>query len=176
MDLGPAPITKNGSPHLNITARGMTPIEKNIIVVDELGNRYETTYLRRAKGLVKKGRAHFISENTICLACPPTDELEEHTVTDNTQVENTIVEYSIPYILEQIAAIQQETAYLNEAIEKLSKMSDGDSGSPGAPGNLQGQAKAMAFETIVQCRETTNQQMLRMYEKMYDDLKSKAAT
>lgn len=97
-------------------------------------------------------------------------------MTDNTQVENTIVEYSIPYILEQIAAIQQETAYLNEAIEKLSKMSDGDSGSPGAPGNLQGQAKAMAFETIVQCRETTNQQMLRMYEKMYDDLKSKAAT
>lgn len=84
--------------------------------------------------------------------------------------DNTEVEYSIPYILKQIAAIQQETAYLNEAIEKLSGMGDGDSGSPGAPGNLQGQAKAMAFETIVQCRETTNQQMLRIYEKMYDNL------
>lgn len=90
--------------------------------------------------------------------------------------ENTNVEYSIPYILSQIAAIQQETSYLNEAIDKLSKMSDGDSGGPGAPGNLQGQAKAMAFETIVQCRETTNQQLLKFYEKMYDDLKAASAT
>lgn len=90
--------------------------------------------------------------------------------------ENTNVEYSIPYILSQIAAIQRETHYLNEAIDKLADMSDGDSGGPGAPGNLQGQAKAMAFETIVQCRETTNQQLLRFYEKMYDDLKSASAT
>lgn len=90
--------------------------------------------------------------------------------------ENTNVEYGIPYILSQIAAIQQETSYLNEAISKLAEMSDGDSGSPGSPGNLQGQAKAMAFETIVQCRETTNQQLLKFYEKMYDDLKSASAT
>lgn len=88
----------------------------------------------------------------------------------HTPENTTEAEYTIPYILKQIAAIQRETAYLNEAIDKLSAMGDGDSGSPGAPGNLQGQAKAMAFETIVQCRETTNQQMLRMYEKMYDNL------
>lgn len=92
------------------------------------------------------------------------------------QENNNEIEYSIPYILKQIAAIQQETAYLNEAIEKLSAMGDGDSGGPGAPGNLQGQAKAMAFETIVQCRETTNQQMLRMYEKMYDNLCTSQST
>ena len=177
MDQGMAPITKNGSPYLHTTAKGMTPIEKNIIVVDEFGNRYEATYPKRAKGLVKNGRARFISENTICLACPPINKLEEQTMTDNrTDMENTTVEYSIPYILKQIAAIQQETYYLNEAIDKLSKMSDGDSGVPGAPGNYQGKAKAMAFETIVQCRETTNQQLLRMYEKMYDDLKSAPET
>ena len=84
--------------------------------------------------------------------------------------ESANAEFTIPYILSQIAAIQQETTYLNDAISKLAEMGDGDSGTPGAPGNLQGQAKAMAFETIVQCRETTNQQLLRFYEKMYDDL------
>ena len=49
----------------------MTPIEKNVIVVDEQGNILEATYPKRAKGLVKKGRARFISESMICLACPP---------------------------------------------------------------------------------------------------------
>ena len=79
--------------------------------------------------------------------------------------------YNIEYILLQIAKIQEQTAYLNNAIEKLSQMGDGDSGICGAPGNIQGQAKAQAFGDIVRCRETTNQQMLSLYEKMYDDLK-----
>ena len=50
-------------------------------------------------------------------------------------------------------------------------MGDGESGAPGSPGNIQGQAKAQAFADIVRCRETTNQKMLSLYEKMYDDLK-----
>lgn len=44
---------------------------KNIIVIDEQGRVYEATYPKRAKGLVKNGRARFVNENTICLACPP---------------------------------------------------------------------------------------------------------
>lgn len=47
----------------------------------------------------------------------------------------------------------------------------GECGHPGSPDNIQGQAKAQAICDIVKCRETTNQQMLSMYEKMYDDLK-----
>ena len=62
----------------------MTPIEKNIIVVDEQGNEYEATYPKRAKGLVKNGRARFIDENTICLACPPNTELEDKNMSENT--------------------------------------------------------------------------------------------
>ena len=50
-------------------------------------------------------------------------------------------------------------------------MGDGENGAPGSPGNIQGQAKAQAFADIVRCRETTNQKMLSLYEKMYDDLK-----
>ena len=44
---------------------------KNIEVVDEQGNVYGATYPKRAKGLVKNGRARFVGENRICLACPP---------------------------------------------------------------------------------------------------------
>lgn len=91
-------------------------------------------------------------------------------MTDQTMTSGPTVEYSIPYILRQIAAIQLETAYLNEAIEKLAAMSDGDSGESYSPGNVAGVAKAEALRDVVRCRETTNQQLLRLYEKMYDDL------
>ena len=57
-----------------ICETGEAPIEKNIRVVDALGNEYEATCPKRAKGLVKQGRAHFISENTSCLACPPKEK------------------------------------------------------------------------------------------------------
>ena len=80
------------------------------------------------------------------------------------------VEYTIPWLLSQIAAMQTETAYIREVIEKLYAMSDGDSGEPGSPGNIQGWAKAEALGNIVKCRETTNQQLLSFYNKMYDDL------
>jgi hypothetical protein len=51
--------------------KGMTPIAKNISVTDELGQHYESTYFKRANGLVKHGRARWLNEQTICLACPP---------------------------------------------------------------------------------------------------------
>lgn len=81
--------------------------------------------------------------------------------------------YNIDYVLLQIAKIQEQTEYLNNALEKLSVMGDGDSGDCGAPGNIQGQAKANAIADVVKCRETTNQHMLSLYEKIYDDLKNK---
>lgn len=146
----------------------MTPIEKNIIVVDEQGNEYEATYPKRAKGLVKSGRARFVDENKICLACPPNFDLEDKKMTEEGKIESI---YSIEYMLSQIAKIQEQTEYLNIALEKLSQMGDGESCAPGSPGNIQGQAKAQAIADIVRCRETTNQKMLSLYEKMYDDLK-----
>ena len=146
----------------------MTPIEKNVIVVDEQGNEYEATYPKRAKGLVKSGRARFVDENKICLACPPKDYLEDNNMSENIKSESL---YNVDYILSQIAKIQEQTEYLNKALEQLSQMSDGDSGSAGAPGNILGEAKARAIGDVVRCRETTNQQMLSLYEKMYNDLR-----
>ncbi len=75
--------------------------------------------------------------------------------------------YNIEYILSQIVKIQAQTEHLDNAIETLSQMGNGE----GTPGNIQGQAKAQAIAEVVRCRETTNQKMLSIYEKMYDDLK-----
>ena len=136
----------------------MIPIEKNIIVVDEQGNYYEATYPKRAKGLVKNGRARFINENTICLACPPHD-MEDNNMSNNTE------KLTMDYVLGQIEKIATETEYLHNTISELGKTNSG------GPGDIGAQARAQAFEEIVRNRETTNQKLLSLYEKMYDDLK-----
>lgn len=68
----------------------MIPIAKLIRVIDESGNEHNPTYPKRAAGLVKHGRAHYVSDDTICLVCPPlTQETEEKTMTDMITVEQT---------------------------------------------------------------------------------------
>ena len=149
----------------------MIPIEKNIIVVDEQGNYYGATYPKRAKGLVKNGRARFIDENTICLACPPCD-MEDNNMSNNT--ENMAVEtkstekLTMDYVLEQIEKIATETEYLHNAISELSKTNSC------GPGDVGTQEKAHALGEIVTSREQTNQRLLSLYEKMYDDLKAQS--
>lgn len=152
-------------------AKGMIPIEKNIVVVDEQGNYYEATYPKRAKGLVKNGRARFIDENTICLACPPYD-MEDNNMSNNT--ENMAMEtkptekLTMDYVLGQIEKVATETEYLHNAISELSKTN-----SVG-PGDVGTQEKAHALGEIVTSREHTNQRLLSLYEKMYDDLKAQS--
>ena len=138
---------------------------KNIEVVDEAGNVYEPTWPKRAKGLVKHGRARFVDENRICLTCPPDMKTEETPVNNNIFGEMTVQD-----ILVRIASIVNQTSYIGEVAEALKAMADGDSGDMYSPGNVMGQAKAEALGAIVTCRETTNQQILRLYEKMYDDM------
>lgn len=160
--------------HLRLT-KGMTPIEKNIIVIDELGNQLEATYPKRARGLVKKGRARFIDENTICLACPP-NALEDtvmaneqiHKNTSDETIPGTACKYNIDYVLEQLEKLAVQAEYVINVISELRQM------NTGVAGDVAGMAKAEALSTVVQCRETTNQQLIRFYEKMYDDLKPNA--
>lgn len=71
----------------------MVPIIKNdsidykiVNVVDEYGNRYKSTYKKRAKGLVKNGRARYINDDTICLACPPRNLTEEFIMNNNENI------------------------------------------------------------------------------------------
>lgn len=73
----------------------------------------------------------------------------------------------LSWLLQQIAAIQSDTDYLHATIQQLAEMGLGDSGEAGSPGNLMGQAKAEALGDIVRCRETTNQQLLDLYKRIY---------
>lgn len=148
---------------------------KNVFVVDEQGNSYGATYPKRAKGLVKNGRARFIDENTICLARPPKQLSEEKQMTDINKIAEesvlsketpTVIEYSIPYVLLQIRQIQENTQHLHEVIEGLLELPE--SVSSVYPGVV---TKAGALCDIVKCRETTNQQLICLYEKMYEDLR-----
>lgn len=140
----------------------MIPIEKNIFVVDEQGNEYEATWPRRARGLVKNGRARFLSENMICLACPPDEDLEDKKMTEN---------LDIGYIFNRLEEIQKQEGYLREALEALSHRPESDSGDPGSPGNIAEQEIAKSIGDIVRCRETTNQKLIEFYGMVYRDLR-----
>ena len=147
-------------------------MEKNVIVVDEQGNEYGATYPKRAKGLVKKGRARFVDDNTICLACPPNEYLEDMKMSENTKekaitVDKSGCEINEKYIFEEIKAIREQTAYLNDTIKAISVIEVDELACPGSD------KKVNACVEIVKCRETTNQQLLKFYEKAYDDLASK---
>jgi len=151
---------------LKFIARGMTPIEKNIIVVDEQGNEYEATYPKRAQGLVKHGRARFIGENKICLACPPNHILEDKTMSDD----NTPA-LTMEYLLGKIDQIASDTAYLSETITALQDLKSDPAFADNQQGDNAGKAKAQALGSAIMCRETTNQQLLALYKQMYEDLK-----
>lgn len=70
----------------------MTPIIKNIRVVDECGTECEATYPKRAKGLVKNGRARFVDENCICLVRLPNNDLEDKNLNNNISPEDNAME------------------------------------------------------------------------------------
>ena len=151
----------------------MIPIAKNIKVVDTFGNIYEATYLNRAKGLVKNGRARFIDENTVCLTCPPIKNLEDKNMTDNTtnilnsneEINETPYKLTMEYLLQKIEEISKDQPYISEAISALEFVNSG------GPGDVGAQAKAHALGEIVKAREATNQKLLSLYEKMYEDIK-----
>ena len=73
----------------------------------------------------------------------------------------------LSWLLQQIAAIQSDTDYLYQTIQQLAEMGVGESGEAGSPGDVMGQAKAEALGDIVRCRETTNQQLLDLYKRIY---------
>jgi hypothetical protein len=150
---------------------------KNIRVVDESGNDYGTTYLRRARGLVTTGRARFTGESTICLARPPNHFLEDHTMDDEYTrgtAENGpgLTGLTINDVLARIDRIINDTEYLKAAVKSLGEMT-----IPPLPGGVSpaedvgNRAKAEALAGLVKSREETNRQILGLLEKMYDDLR-----
>lgn len=152
---------------------------KNVIVVDENGNKYGATYPKRAKGLVKNGRARFIDNETICLACPPQSfETEDIEMSENTEkmiidtstgeaVEAALeskAEPTLSYVLGQIERIANDTAYIRDALAQLQEL------RAAGPGDICGQSKADAIAHVVDAREETNRRLLTFYEMLYKDI------
>lgn len=75
---------------------------------------------------------------------------------------------SMDYVLTRIDKIINDTAYLHEAITTVGSMEAAQPGVNGCDTSC-----GDAIKTIVVSRETTNQQTLKLLEKMYDDLKPK---
>lgn len=137
---------------------------KNIIVVDEAGKGLHATYPKRAKGLVKSGRARYVDENTICLTEPPRRHEEEHM--ENTAANNI----TIRDIFTQLTEMQKQLVSHEMSMDQLRHSLD----------------SAFAYEMddpdkiteTVDCvcavfnnRERTLQNLLRLYEQMYADLR-----
>lgn len=133
-------------------------------VVDEKGNVYEATYPKRAKGLVKNGRARFVDENKICLACPPNKALE-----DNKMEQTKVTEREI---FEKIVELQNQlTENSQNSLHRLGDTMDSLLREDGV-------AEDGALEIVVgrvcdifEKREENLGSILKIYEKMYADIR-----
>lgn len=159
-----------------------SPAALKIEVVDSSGKIIGRTYEKRAKGLVKKGRARFTDENRITLL--PSEDAHEYTDTEgykmderiNTEnIENISEEnsqYTIESVMQCMKKILDDTQYIKDAIFNVTEIPSGDAGDCGSPGDIAGKAKAEAISTIVREREDTNQKLIDFYNKVYNDLKA----
>lgn len=159
-----------------------SPASLKIEVVDSSGKIIGRTYEKRAKGLVKKGRARFTDENRITLL--PSEDAHEYIETEgykmderiNTEnIENISEEnsqYTIESVMQCMKKILDDTQYIKDAIFNVTEIPSGDAGDCGSPGDIAGKAKAEAISTIVREREDTNQKLIDFYNKVYNDLKA----
>ena len=154
----------------------MTPIEKNVIVVDEQGREYEATYPKRAKGLVKSGRARFVGENKICLACPPDIYLEDNKMSENinTNVEQKTVELTKSEVWAQIIKLQDQLTSLKDTLSALIEVHDTDEMENAVPTksviNEVVLNKTKVINAIFSEREATLNSLLDFYKIVYNDL------
>lgn len=151
-------------------------MEKNITVIDTQGRTYETTWPKRARGLVKSGRARFVNENTICLTRPP-QQAEDNLMFDNNIEEMINAEAAAPqkpqtapgpdagphaprldegYLIQKINQILEDTQYLKDSIAQLENADE---------------AAAHAIGNLVEAREHTNQCIIDLLRHMLDGLK-----
>jgi hypothetical protein len=166
VSIGDGTHNKKLTARADLQYKGVTPITKNIIVLDEFGNEYGTTYLKRAKGLVKHGRARFIDDTRICLTRPPDninlseDETMNENINTNAEVQNGANTVTAADILLRIDKIIADTAHLKDTLDAWKVASENKEGIIGMP-------------SVVLARETTNQRLIEFLQKMWDDISPK---
>lgn len=142
----------------------MENITNKVTVLDGDGNIIGETYPKRAKGLIKAGRARYIDEATVCLTptapCPRNDT--EVNMNDNKNINSSETkELNMSYLLSRIEEIAAQNEQLLSAVKQIVEV------VPDSPAGME-QAKAIA--DAVKSREETNLRLLALYEKMYSDL------
>ena len=156
-----------------------SPASLKIEVVDSSGKIIGRTYEKRAKGLVKKGRARFTDENRITLL--PSEDAHEYIETEGYKMDERINteniseengQYTIESVMQCMKKILDDSDYIKDVLKNIVEIPSGDAGDCGSPGDIAGKAKAEAISTIVREREDTNQKLIDFYNKVYNDLKA----
>lgn len=156
-----------------------SPASLKIEVVDSSGKIIGRTYEKRAKGLVKKGRARFTDENRITLL--PSEDAHEYIETEGYKMDERINtenipeengQYTIESVMQCMKKILDDSDYVKDVLKNIVEIPSGDAGDCGSPGDIAGKAKAEAISTIVREREDTNQKLIDFYNKVYNDLKA----
>ncbi|MBR4256671.1 MAG: hypothetical protein IKQ18_05855, partial [Clostridia bacterium] len=97
-------------------------MEKNVTVIYEEGKIIGVTYPKRAKGLIKKGRARLVDENTVCLACPPNENLEDIEMENTTENKTVEEEVTLKYVLDKLDEVRE--AFLKSETEQISLLKE----------------------------------------------------
>ena len=94
-------------------------------------------------------------------------------MSENTNVEKVETakdeKLTVEYVLAQLERIGEDSAYIEAALGGLASV------ETACPGDIGAQEKAKGMADVVRARETTNQQLIRFYEKVYDDIRRKNA-
>lgn len=171
-------------------------------VLDEAGHEYEATYMKRAKGLVKHGRARFAddSQTVIILACPPNQNLilEDNTMKEqnnNTNIpdtsdlseltklseltelselsESTNSPLTAKEVFDQIAALQKQM--MDQSYNALYRMTEAINDICGDDTFEADECREGAISRVTEvfmAREENYKRLLSTYEKMYSNLVS----
>lgn len=137
--------------------RGGHPSEKTerihmVIVQDTFGNKLHETYEKRAKGLVKKGRAFYVDEQTICLIQPA---MEESNMEYNVTLQD---------LLTRLDTIVSDKGHMHEAMQLMERL-------PYDLSEEETNIRSTAIMNMVKEREETNRKAIDLLETMYEDLK-----
>ncbi len=132
--------------------------KKTVIVIDEQGNKLESTYPKRAKGLIKNGRARVVDENTICLV-----DLPKHIILEDNKMNNNNIN------LEENKEVKIDQAYIINKIDEINKMNS-DLINKQDFGEM---ACVPGSKTPVQCICETNNKMIDFLQEIYKSLQPK---
>ena len=169
--------------------------QKRVRVTDEAGHEYEATYPKRARGLVKNGRARFTDESqtAVILTCPPNQNEILEDITMNEQIKDIevtepetaaanqanaeasaaapVAPLTAKEIFDQIAALQGQMMDLS--YNSLYRMTEAVSDICNDETFESDESRENAIRevtTVFQTREENYRLLLSTYEKMYSNL------